>query len=72
MLCSPFWNFLPLKMGPYVVPKELPPYTVSYLRREEITCDSLVVQAIVGLHIVRFRANPFDMVQFDASYSNLR
>jgi len=59
-------------MEPYVVLKELPPYTVSYLRREELLCDNLVMQAIVGLHMVRFRANQFDVVQFGASYSNLR
>jgi len=59
-------------MGPYVVLKELPPYAVAYLRREEISSDNLVMQAVVGLHMVRFIVNRFDAVQFDASYANLR
>jgi hypothetical protein len=72
MLSSLFWTFLPLKKGPYVVPKELAPCAVSYLRREEISCDNLVMQAIVGLHMVRFRVNQFDVVQFGASYASLK
>jgi hypothetical protein len=59
-------------MGPYVVPKEVPSYAVSYLRREEILHDSLVMQAIVWLHMVKFRAFWFDTVWFGSSFSNLK
>jgi hypothetical protein len=64
MFSSLFWIFLPLKMGP--------PYAVAYLRREEISHANKVMQAIVGLHVVRFIADRFDAVQFGTSYANLR
>jgi hypothetical protein len=53
-------------------PKGITPYAVSYLRREEISHDSLLMQAIVWLHVVKFRAIRFDTVQFGASYLNLK
>ena len=47
--------------------KELPLNTTQYLTRAEISQDDSLMEALVWLHMVQF-----GVVQFDASYMNLR
>jgi hypothetical protein len=47
--------------------KELPLNTTQYLRKAEISQDDSLMEALVWLHMVQF-----GVVQFDASYINLR
>ena len=51
--------------------KELLLYTAQYVRRAQISHDSLAMQTLVWLHIVQFRAIQFGAVWFSASYANL-
>ena len=67
----PLLDFLTLEDGtnrlPQNVCNELSLYAMQYLRRAEGSHDNLVMQALVWLQMVQFRA-----IQFVASYMNLR
>jgi len=47
-------------------------HAVQYLRRAEGSHDNLVMQALVWLQMVQFKAIQFGAVQFVTSYMNLR
>jgi hypothetical protein len=51
---------------------ELPLYAAQYLRGLHTSHDYLVMQTLVWLHMVQFRAIWFGTVWFSASYANIR
>jgi hypothetical protein len=66
------WNFLTLEAGPTVCTKMLVWSYYSVLRNiQQISHDDLAMQALVRIHIIRFRVIWIDMVQFGASFMNL-
>jgi hypothetical protein len=58
VLCSPLLDFLNLEDGieklTQNVGRELPLYTIKYLRRAQTSHDDLALQALVWLLVVRF------------------
>ena len=72
----PLLDFLTLEDGTnrlsQNVCKELSLCAVQFLRRAEGSRDNLVMQALVWLKTVQFRAIQFGAVQYVTSYMNLR
>jgi len=74
MLFSLYWISWPLKMGPIGFPETSVMnyhFTLCNISDEQRSHDNFAMQALVWLHMVRFRAIWFSVVQFSTSYTNL-